>query len=166
MRVGIGHDTHRLVPGRPLILCGVRIQHPKGLEGHSDADVGLHAITDALLGAAGLGDIGEIYPDHDPRYHDADSRIFIHETMVRLRGLGYRVLNVDVILFAEEPKISPYKAAMRQRVAELLDISDSSVNIKAKTGELVGHIGRREAMACQAVVLIDHNETEPAALGE
>jgi len=154
MRVGIGHDTHRLVEGRPLILGGVRLEHPRGLAGHSDADVVLHAVTDALLGAAGLGDIGELYPDTDPKWRDADSALFLRETLQRLNQAGWRVVNVDVILFAQEPKLGPAKGRIRTNLAGLLDIVVDSVNVKAKTGENVGHIGRGEAIACQAVALI------------
>jgi 2-C-methyl-D-erythritol 2,4-cyclodiphosphate synthase len=155
MRVGIGHDTHRLVAGRPLVLAGVRIEHPRGLAGHSDADVVLHAVTDALLGAAGLGDIGDAYPDTDPQFRDADSAWFVRETIARLRREGYRPVNVDVIVFAQEPKLGPVKAAMRARLAELLGLDLSTVNVKAKTGEGVGAIGRGEAIGCQAVVLVE-----------
>jgi 2-C-methyl-D-erythritol 2,4-cyclodiphosphate synthase len=155
MRVGIGHDTHRLVAGRPLVLGGVRVEHPRGLEGHSDADVVLHAITDALLGAAGLGDIGDAYPDTDPVHKDRDSTFFLHETLIRLNQKGYRVVNVDVIVFAQEPKLGPVKAQMRRKLAELLTLDLDAVNVKAKTGEKVGAIGRGEAISCQAVVLID-----------
>src|SRR6202022_157781 len=109
IRVGIGHDTHRLVAGRPLILGGVRIDHPRGLAGHSDADVVLHAVTDALLGAAGLGDIGDAYPDTDPAYRDRSSSFFLTDTLGRLSREGWRVVNVDVIVFAEEPKLGPVK---------------------------------------------------------
>src|SRR5438094_2386310 len=105
MRVGIGYDTHRLAEGRPLILAGLRIEHPRGLLGHSDADVVLHALTDALLGAAGLGDIGDAYPDTDPAYEDRDSRFFVSETLGRLAAKGYRVVNVDVTIFAQEPRL-------------------------------------------------------------
>ncbi len=155
MRVGIGHDTHRLVEGRPLILGGVRLQHPRGLAGHSDADVVLHAVTDALLGAAGLGDIGELFPDTDPKWRDADSSLFLHETLQRLNQAGWCVVNVDVILVAQEPKLGPVKARIRENLARLLGIGVDAVNVKAKTGESVGHIGRGEAIACQAVALID-----------
>jgi 2-C-methyl-D-erythritol 2,4-cyclodiphosphate synthase len=154
MRVGIGHDTHRLVEGRPLILAGLRIEHPRGLAGHSDADVVLHALTDALLGAAGLGDIGDLYPDTDPRYRDADSVIFLKGALKKLQELGQRVVNVDVIIFAQEPKLGPLKGRMRERLAELLGLDVGHVNVKAKTGESVGHIGRKEAIACQVVCLI------------
>jgi 2-C-methyl-D-erythritol 2,4-cyclodiphosphate synthase len=155
MRVGIGHDTHRLVPGRPLRLGGVRIEHPRGLFGHSDADVVLHAVTDALLGAAGLGDIGDAYPDTDPTYRDCDSSVFLRETLARLNQAGWRLVNVDVIIFAQEPKLGPVKADIRRHLAGLLGLGPDAVNIKAKTGEKVGAIGRGEAIGCQAVILID-----------
>jgi 2-C-methyl-D-erythritol 2,4-cyclodiphosphate synthase len=155
MRVGIGHDTHRLVEGRSLILGGVRVEHPRGLVGHSDADVVLHAVTDALLGAAGLGDIGDAYPDTDPVWSGADSSVFLRETLTRLNQAGWRVVNLDVIVFAQEPKLGAVKAAIRARLAELLDVDAGCVNVKAKTGERVGAIGRAEAISCQAVVLID-----------
>jgi len=155
MRVGLGHDTHRLTEGRPLILGGVRIDHPRGLAGHSDADVVLHAITDALLGAAGLGDIGDAFPDSDPAYRDCDSSLFVKETLTRLNRAGWRVVNVDVTIFAQEPKLGPVKATIRRHLAELLALEPDAVNVKAKTGERVGAIGRAEAIGCQAVVLID-----------
>ncbi len=154
MRVGIGHDSHRLAEGRPLLLGGVRIEHPRGLVGHSDADVVLHAVTDALLGAAGMGDIGDAYPDTDPAYAGADSRRFLTETLRRLNHSGWRVVNVDVTVFAQEPKLGPVKAAIRASLAALLELDPAAVNVKAKTGERVGHIGRAEAIACQAVALI------------
>jgi 2-C-methyl-D-erythritol 2,4-cyclodiphosphate synthase len=155
MRVGIGHDTHRLAEGRLLLLGGVRVEHPRGLVGHSDADVVLHAVTDALLGAAGLGDIGDAYPDSDPRWRDADSALFLRETLARLNRDGWRVVNLDVIVFAQEPKLGPLKGRIRDSLARLLGVDGGAVNVKAKTGEKVGHIGRAEAIACQAVVLID-----------
>jgi 2-C-methyl-D-erythritol 2,4-cyclodiphosphate synthase len=159
MRVGLGHDTHRLVAGRPLILGGVRIDYPRGLDGHSDADVVLHAVTDALLGAAGLGDIGDAFPDTDPAYHDCDSTLFITETLARLNRAGWRLVNVDVTIFAQEPKLGPVKERIRGRLAELLRLDVGAVNIKAKTGEKVGHIGRGEAIACQAIALIHGENT-------
>jgi 2-C-methyl-D-erythritol 2,4-cyclodiphosphate synthase len=155
MRVGIGHDTHRLAEGRPLLLGGVRVEHPRGLVGHSDADVVLHAVTDALLGAAGLGDIGDAYPDTDPAYRGADSRLFLRETLARLNQAGWHVVNLDVIVFAQEPKLGPVKAAIRDNLARLLGLEPGAVNVKAKTGEKVGAIGRAEAVSCQAVVLIE-----------
>jgi 2-C-methyl-D-erythritol 2,4-cyclodiphosphate synthase len=155
MRVGIGHDTHRLAEGRPLLLGGVRVEHPRGLVGHSDADVVLHALTDALLGAAGLGDIGDAYPDTDPQWKNADSRLFLRETLGRLNRAGWRVVNVDVIIFAQEPKLGPVKATIRGNLADLLGLPLDAVNVKAKTGERVGHIGRAEAMSCQAIALLE-----------
>ena len=155
MRVGIGYDTHRLAEGRPLLLGGIRVAHPRGAVGHSDADVVLHAVTDALLGAAGLGDIGDAYPDTDPRWKDADSRLFLAETLARLNQLGWRPVNTDVTVFAQEPTLGPVKAAIRDNLARLLGLPTDAVNVKAKTGERVGHIGRAEAIACQAVVLIE-----------
>jgi 2-C-methyl-D-erythritol 2,4-cyclodiphosphate synthase len=158
MRVGLGHDTHRLAAGRPLVLGGIRIEHPCGLVGHSDADVVLHAVTDALLGAAGLGDIGDAYPDTDPAYRGADSTVFLRQTLDRLNRAGWRLVNLDVIVFAQEPTLGPVKAAIRRNLAGLLALPEDTVNIKAKTGEKVGAIGRAEAISCQAVVLIDRNQ--------
>ena len=155
MRVGIGHDTHRLGADRPLILGGLRIEHPSGLVGHSDADVVLHALTDALLGAAGLGDIGDAYPDTDPQYQDCDSMLFVRETLERLNQNGYRVVNVDVTIFAERPKLGPKKAEIRNHLAGMLGLDEGAVNVKAKTGEQVGAIGRGEAIGCQVAALID-----------
>jgi 2-C-methyl-D-erythritol 2,4-cyclodiphosphate synthase len=161
-RVGSGHDTHRLVEGRPLILGGVRIDHPKGLAGHSDADAVLHAVTDALLGAAGLGDIGDAYPDTDPAWQGADSRRFLAETLSRLNRLGWSPVNLDVTVFAQEPRLGPVKGAIRESLAGLLGLPAGAVNVKAKTGEKVGHIGRGEAVGCHAVVLIEHTGERPA----
>jgi 2-C-methyl-D-erythritol 2,4-cyclodiphosphate synthase len=158
MRVGLGHDTHRLGEGRPLLLGGVRVEHDRGLVGHSDADVVLHAVTDALLGAAGLGDIGDAYPDTDPTWRDADSAFFLRETLARLNRDGWGVVNLDVTIFAQEPKLGPVKEAIRRHLADLLGVEVGCVNVKAKTGEKVGHIGRAEAIACQAVVLIDQKK--------
>jgi len=149
MRVGIGHDTHRLVEGRPLILGGVRVEHPRGLYGHSDADVVLHAVTDALLGAAGLGDIGDAYPDTDPRWKDADSQLFLNGALTMLNQAGWKIVNLDVIIFAQEPKLGPIKGQIRANLAKLLGVPVEAVNVKAKTGERVGHIGRAEASAAR-----------------
>jgi 2-C-methyl-D-erythritol 2,4-cyclodiphosphate synthase len=154
-RVGIGHDTHRLGPDRPLILGGLLVEHPRGLIGHSDADVVLHALTDALLGAAGLGDIGDAFPDTDPQYKDRDSRFFVTETLKRLSEKNWRVVNVDLTIFAQEPKLGPIKAKMREHLATMLGLAVDAVNVKAKTGEKVGAIGRAEALGCQVVVLIE-----------
>lgn len=155
MRVGIGHDTHRLAEGRPLILGGLRIEHPRGLVGHSDADVVLHAVADALLGAAGLGDIGEHYPDTDPQWKGLDSARLLSEVVALLHREGWHTVNCDLVIHAQEPKLSPHKPALRENVARLLRVEPSAVNVKAKTGELVGPIGRAEAIACEVVVLID-----------
>jgi 2-C-methyl-D-erythritol 2,4-cyclodiphosphate synthase len=154
MRVGSGHDTHRLAEGRPLILGGVRVEHPRGLVGHSDGDVVLHAVTDALLGAAGFGDIGDAYPDTDPAWRGCDSRLFVEETVARVTAAGWQLVNVDVTIFAQEPKLGPLKQAIRASLAGLLGLNPDAVNIKAKTGEKVGHIGRGEAIGCQVVALI------------
>jgi 2-C-methyl-D-erythritol 2,4-cyclodiphosphate synthase len=159
-RVGIGHDTHRLEAGRPLVLGGLRIEHPRGLAGHSDADVVLHALTDALLGAAGLGDIGDAYPDTDPAHRDRDSGFFVRDTLGRLNRDGWRIVNVDVIVFAQEPKLGAVKGQIRGRLAELLAVEPGRVNVKAKTGEKVGHIGRAEAIGCQVVALIERQKSE------
>ena len=159
-RIGAGHDTHRLEAGRPLVLGGVAVAHSRGLAGHSDADVVLHAVTDALLGAAGLGDIGDAYPDTDPRWAGADSRLFVRETLARLNRDGWAVVNLDVTVFAQEPKLGPVKTAIRESLAQMLSVPPERVNVKAKTGEKVGHIGRAEAIACHAVVLIGR-ETNP-----
>lgn len=154
MRVGIGHDTHRLVADRPLILGGVRIEHERGLMGHSDADVVLHAVADALLGAAALGDIGELYPDTDPRWAGLDSAVLLREVVDRLTLGRWRVVNCDVTIHAQRPKIGPHKPAIRANLSRLLDLPADAVNVKAKTGEHVGPIGREEAITCDAAVLI------------
>jgi 2-C-methyl-D-erythritol 2,4-cyclodiphosphate synthase len=153
MRVGIGHDTHRLEPGRPLILGGVTVEYARGLAGHSDADVVLHALTDALLGAAGLGDIGDHFPDTSPEWKDVASSVFLEAALRSLAREGWKVVNADIIIFAQEPRLGPVKRDIQRSVARLL--GTDAVNIKAKTGERVGHIGRAEAIACQAAVLID-----------
>jgi len=155
VRVGIGHDTHRLAEGRPLILGGLEIQHPLGLLGHSDADVVCHAVADALLGAAGMGDIGERYPDTDPQWRGLESTRLLAEVVDRIERCGWRAVNCDVIIHAQEPKLGPHKAAIRANLARLLRVVEGAVNVKAKTGEHVGPVGRGEAIVCQAVVLIE-----------
>lgn len=154
-RIGLGHDTHRLIAGRPLILGGVRIEHDLGLDGHSDADVLLHAITDALLGAAGLGDIGELFPNTDSQWHNADSAIFVREALRRITDLGWTIANLDCTIHAERPKLSPHKQQIAAHIADLLGLEHSQVNVKAKTGEKVGPIGRQEAINADAIVLIE-----------
>jgi 2-C-methyl-D-erythritol 2,4-cyclodiphosphate synthase len=156
--VGIGHDTHRLEPDMPLWLGGVEIPHDKGAVGHSDADVLLHAITDALLGAAALGDIGEMFPDTDPANRGRSSAEMLSLALDRVTDAGYRVVNIDSIVFAERPKLSAYKKEIRQRVAALLHVSVDCVGLKAKTGEHVGPVGRQEAIMAQSVVLLRRGE--------
>jgi len=156
-RVGQGSDTHRLEDGRLLILGGVTIEFELGLAGHSDADVLLHAVIDALLGAAGLGDIGESFPNSDPEFEGIDSAELLNRTLEMVRERGWRTVNLDCTIHAQRPVLSPYKSQIRGRVAELMGIDESFVNIKAKTGERVGPIGRGEAMAADAVVLLTKN---------
>ena len=155
IRVGIGHDTHRLVAGRPLILGGVRIDHPVGLLGHSDADVVMHATADAVLGAAGLGDIGELFPDTDPQWAGLDGGKLLEMVMERVAAAGWRVGNCDVVVHAQAPKLTPHKGAIRVNLARLLKLDPGAVNVKAKTGEHVGPIGRAEAISCEVAVLIE-----------
>ena len=154
-RVGQGYDVHRLVEGRKLILGGVEIPHVTGLLGHSDADALLHAITDALLGAAALGDIGRHFPDTDPRYKGADSRVLLRGAVALLAEKGWRPVNVDATLIAQQPKLAPHAAAMVANVAVDLGISPDSVNIKGKTNERLGYLGREEAIEAQAIVLVE-----------
>jgi 2-C-methyl-D-erythritol 2,4-cyclodiphosphate synthase len=160
VRVGIGHDTHRLAEGRPLVLGGIRIEHPRGLLGHSDADVVLHAVADALLGAAALGDIGEHYPDTDPQWKGLDSGRLLAEVVARVARAGWRTVNCDLTIHAQEPKLAPHKPALRANLARLLGVDTSAVNVKAKTGEHVGPIGRGEAISCEAIVLVEPNPVE------
>jgi 2-C-methyl-D-erythritol 2,4-cyclodiphosphate synthase len=156
-RAGIGYDVHRTVANRPLVLGGVRIPSERGLLGHSDADVVLHAICDALLGAAGLGDIGELFPDTDPKNRGADSRSFAREVVRRLAERGFSPINVDVMILAEQPKLAPHKAAVRASIAEALGILPDAVGVKAGTNEGLDAIGRGEAIACLATALIRTN---------
>lgn len=153
-RIGWGYDVHRLVEGRPLILGGVSVPWERGLLGHSDADVVLHALMDALLGAAALGDIGQMFPDSDPRYRGADSRGLLRQVAVRLEREGYAVGNVDVTLVAQRPKIAPYIPAMRANIASDLGISVTRVSVKATTEERLGFTGSGAGMAAQAVALL------------
>ena len=155
MKVGQGFDVHPLVAGRRLVLGGVEIPFEKGLHGHSDADVLLHAICDALLGAAGLGDIGQHYPDSDPAFRDADSRALLRDVAAKLKALKLGVLNVDATVIAQAPRIAPYRARMVANVASDLAIALAAVNVKATTTEQLGFLGRMEGIAAQAVVLID-----------
>jgi 2-C-methyl-D-erythritol 2,4-cyclodiphosphate synthase len=158
MRVGTGFDVHRLVTGRKLILGGVEIPFEKGLLGHSDADVVLHAVCDALLGAAGLEDIGAHFPDSDDAYKDIDSIKLLERTRDKLSASGFSIQNLDATVFAEAPKISPYRATMRERIADTLNLAIEDVNIKATTTEGLGYIGRGEGIAALCTVLISKKE--------
>jgi 2-C-methyl-D-erythritol 2,4-cyclodiphosphate synthase len=154
MRVGIGHDTHRLGQGGPLRLGGIDITHDRHLIGHSDADVLLHAITDALLGAAALGDIGELFPDTAAENRGRDSAEMLRRAHAALQSAGYQVVNVDCIVFAQRPKLTAYKESIRRRIAEVLGIDVGQIGLQAKTGEGVGEVGREEVMMAQCVALI------------
>jgi 2-C-methyl-D-erythritol 2,4-cyclodiphosphate synthase len=155
MRVGTGIDVHAFGPGQHVMLGGVLVPHDRGVIAHSDGDVVLHALCDALLGAAGLGDIGMHFPDSDPRWRGASSATFVSATVGRLRERGFRVVNADVTVLAQLPRIGPHREAMRARIAELLDLSPADVNVKATTTEGLGFTGRLEGLAAQATVLID-----------
>ncbi|HTR89272.1 MAG TPA: 2-C-methyl-D-erythritol 2,4-cyclodiphosphate synthase [Solirubrobacteraceae bacterium] len=159
--VGIGFDSHRLAEGRRLVLGGVEIPHERGLQGHSDADVLTHAIIDALLGAAGLGDIGEHFPDSDERFRDADSLELLARALAGLRGAGLRVVNVDCTLVAEAPRLAPHKPAIRARLAAALGLASERVNVKATTAEAMGFVGRGEGLAALAVAALER-EGSPA----
>ncbi|MFA5090757.1 MAG: 2-C-methyl-D-erythritol 2,4-cyclodiphosphate synthase [Candidatus Omnitrophota bacterium] len=153
-RIGIGYDIHRLVSGRRFLLGGVDIPHSKGLLGHSDADALLHAICDALLGALGKGDIGELFPDTDPRYKDASSSGLLKEVAGILRRRNFVIRNIDTVVIAEEPKLTLYKDKIRKNICGILNIKEGCVNIKAKTNEGLGEVGRKKAVACWAIAAI------------
>lgn len=155
IRVGTGYDLHRLVPERPLILGGVKVPFERGLAGHSDADVLAHAVTDALLGAAALGNIGTLFPDTDPAYKDADSLALLRRAHERVRAAGYEVVNIDATIVAQAPKLNPHTAAMRGNLAAALDLPLDRISVKPKTNEGVGPEGRGEAISAQAVALIE-----------
>jgi 2-C-methyl-D-erythritol 2,4-cyclodiphosphate synthase len=155
VRIGQGFDVHRLVPGRKLILGGVEIDHPLGLLGHSDADVLVHALGDALLGAAGLGDLGAIFPDTDPAFKDADSLKLLAEIIKLLKDKNLRVVNVDLTLLAEKPKVGPFREEMRARLSETMGLGPEYISIKATTTEGLGLVGREEGLAALAVALLD-----------
>ena len=155
MRIGHGYDVHRLVEGRDLILGGVQIPHEKGLLGHSDADVLLHAVSDALLGAAGLRDIGYHFPDTDPTYKGADSLELLRVVGEKVAAKGYRVSNIDVTMIAQAPKLKPYILTMRDNIASDLGLDPDRVNVKATTEEHLGFTGRKEGLSCHAVCLLD-----------
>ena len=155
MRIGHGYDVHKLVPCRDLILGGVKIDHPLGLLGHSDADVLLHAVSDALLGAAGLGDIGKHFPDTDPQYKGADSLKLLQIVAERVREAGYRVSNIDVTMIAQKPKLKDHIPQMVKNIAYAVGIAENRVNVKATTEEKLGFTGREEGLSCHAVCLLE-----------
>ena len=155
MRIGHGYDVHKLVEGRDLILGGVKIPHEVGLLGHSDADVLLHAVSDALLGAAGLGDIGKHFPDTDPRYKGADSLKLLQIVGEKVAEAGYRISNIDVTMIAQRPKLRPHIGQMEQNIALALNLETARVNVKATTEERLGFTGEELGMACHAVCLLD-----------
>ena len=161
LRVGCGYDVHAFAAGRALVLGGVRIEHGRGLAGPSDADVLTHALVDAMLGAAGLGDIGDWFPPGDPRYRDADSQQFLDRVTQALREGGWRVVNVDTTLLAQEPRLGDRRAAIRDCLAERLGLDRSRVSVKATTPDHLGAIGRAEGIAAQAVVLLEAVEGVP-----
>ncbi|RZI42270.1 2-C-methyl-D-erythritol 2,4-cyclodiphosphate synthase [Herbaspirillum sp. HC18] len=153
-RVGQGYDCHALVPGRALIIGGVKIPHKSGLLGHSDADVLLHAVTDAILGAAGLGDIGRHFPDTDPQFAGADSRVLLREAARRVAAAGYAIGNIDATIIAQAPKMAPHIAQMAANISVELGVEPGQVNVKAKTNEKLGYVGREEGIAAEAIALV------------
>jgi 2-C-methyl-D-erythritol 2,4-cyclodiphosphate synthase len=158
MRVGSGYDVHAFGPGDHVVLGGVRIPHEKGVVAHSDGDVALHALCDALLGAMGLGDIGQHFPDSDPRWKGADSRRFLRHCGMLVREHGWRFVNADLTLLAQAPRIGPYRVQMCQNIADDLGVRIDRINVKATTTEGLGALGRGEGLACQAVVLLAYGE--------
>jgi 2-C-methyl-D-erythritol 2,4-cyclodiphosphate synthase len=158
LRIGQGYDVHRLVAGRKLVLGGEEIPHQRGLDGHSDADVLLHALTDAVLGAAGLGDLGALFPPEDPEWKDASSVRLLEIVLEKVREQGFRVVNCDLTLIAEAPKLAPYRESIRRRLAAILGIETAAVGVKATTHEGLGALGHGEGMAAMAVVLLEGEE--------
>ena len=156
MRIGEGYDVHRLVAGRKLIIGGVELEYEKGLDGHSDADVLVHAIMDSLLGAAVLGDIGKLFPDNDPSYKGADSLILLSHVVERLDREGYRIVNIDSTVIAQAPKLAPHIEKMRENIAKFAQIQVSQISVKATTEERLGFSGRGEGIASRAVCLIEN----------
>lgn len=157
MRIGIGYDVHKLVPDRKLWLGGIEVPHTLGLLGHSDADVLIHAICDALLGAAALGDIGKHFPDKDPQYKGIDSKILLRKCGDLLKQHGYHIVNIDSIIVAQQPKVGPYIPLMRQTLAQCLDLDVDQVSVKATTTEWLGFEGREEGISAKAITLIEKN---------
>jgi 2-C-methyl-D-erythritol 2,4-cyclodiphosphate synthase len=154
-RIGLGYDIHRLAEGRKLFLGGVQIPHQKGLLGHSDADVLIHAVCDALLGAAGASDIGELFPDTDPKYQNISSTELLKIVLGEIRKDGWGIGNIDAVLIAQEPKFSAFKGQVRKNLARMLNIAEDCLNVKAKTNEGLGDIGNKEAVACYAVAMLE-----------
>ncbi|RYX81804.1 2-C-methyl-D-erythritol 2,4-cyclodiphosphate synthase [bacterium] len=157
-RVGLGYDSHRLVEGRRLVLAGIEVPFDKGLQGHSDADVVLHALTDALCGAAGLPDIGRLFPDTDAQWKDADSGVLISRVAAKMRDEGWEIINVDCVLVAQKPQIAPFISQMKTNVARLLSIEENRVNLRGKTGEGLDDVGAGLGMVSHAVALLQKNE--------
>ena len=155
MRIGLGCDTHRLIEDRRLVLGGVEIPYEKGLLGHSDADALIHAVIDALLGAAALGDIGTLFPDNDDKYNDISSLVLLTETAKRIREAGYKIVNIDTVIIAQKPKMAPYKEKMAETMAEALSIEKNQINVKAKTNERMGFVGREEGIETRAIALLE-----------
>ena len=160
LRVGLGHDTHRLKPGGPLRLGGIDIPHDREAVGHSDADALLHAVVDALLGAAALGDIGQMFPDADPENRGRDSAEMLSAAREAIGAVGWRIVNIDCIVFAQRPKLLPHRQAIRRRLADILEIEPERIGLKGKTGEHVGPIGREEAIAAECVALLQRPDEE------
>ena len=160
MRIGHGYDVHRLVEGRKLIVGGVDIPYELGLDGHSDADVLLHAVMDALLGAAAMGDIGGLFPDNDPKYKGIDSMLLLEEVVNRITAKGYRLGNLDVTMIAQRPKMKPHIPQMIDNLARALRVEPSRINVKATTEERLGFTGREEGMSCHAVCLLEEREDQ------
>ncbi|MHB0915999.1 MAG: 2-C-methyl-D-erythritol 2,4-cyclodiphosphate synthase [Thermoleophilia bacterium] len=164
-RTGIGMDAHRFADGRRLVLGGVEIDHPRGLAGHSDADVLIHAIADALLGAAGLEDIGHYFPDSDPAFKDADSTMLLEEVVRLVAAAGCRVGNIDAVLVMEQPRVAPYRERIRERLAEVIGVPVSAVSVRGTTTEQMGFTGRGEGIAAMAVTLLECGETKKVTRG-
>ena len=160
LRVGLGNDVHRLISGRPLILGGVKIDFDQGLDGHSDADVLLHALIDAFLGATGQGDIGEWFPNTDEQWAGADSTQLLAHVLEHLVKQGWQIVNIDCTISAERPKLTNYKPQIRTRLSQLCDIAEDTVNVKAKSGERVGPVGRGEAISAEAIVLLQRKTSD------
>lgn len=165
MRVGLGFDVHPFAEGRRLILGGVEIPYEKGLDGHSDADVLTHAVMDAILGAAGLGDIGDHFPPSEAKYKDISSMLLLDRVMSLLKEKGYCVLNLDCVIMAEDPKVAPYRSKIKASLAQQIGLAEDMINIKATTTEGLGFIGRKEGIAAQTVCLIDNYSADDCSVG-